>query len=201
MKKIISAILVSISVTAAASAQSVSLQDGLSAVSSQLAVPKGKVSVEGKLGEMFDNSKSAKEQAAEPVVTAQTAPQATGNNCPGCGTASVTAFNETKAKSSWEKIRVAKPGAVPPLTQTQAVTSVAAGGNKLTWQDGVYIVNAGAAAINAVSEAANNVIPAAVENYYSHQYNNPHENNDGGSGSTYHSNSGGSSYDVNRSKK
>lgn len=85
---------------------------------------------------------------------------------------------------------------------TKEINTSLGGQTKIGWVDAVNIVNGGAAIINTVFKAADNVVPAAVEHYYSHQYNNPHENDNGGSGSTYHSGQGGNSeYDVNKRLK
>lgn len=133
MGKITLAILMTLIMGNIAMAQRALSETGLSALSVKLSdSAKNSSGASSKLSEFFDHSFSRKNKEASPVYLGQqdlnanrtAGPEAQALNnaqggapvCPGCGGTGPVVVPETRKKSSWEKIRLAKPGAVPALT-------------------------------------------------------------------------------------
>lgn len=133
MGKITFAILMTLTMGNIAMAQRALPETGLSALSVKLAdSAKDSSGANSKLSEFFDHSLSRKNMEASPVYLGQqdlNANRAAGrkeqalNNaqggapvCPGCGGSGPVTAPETRNKSAWEKIRLARLGAVPVLT-------------------------------------------------------------------------------------
>ena len=179
MGKITLVILMSLTMGNIAMAQRALPETGLSALSVKLAdSAKDSSGASSKLSEFFDHSLSRKNKEASPVYLGQqdlNANRAAGrdeqtlNNaqggapvCPGCGGSGPVTAPETRNKSAWEKIKLARPGAVPPLLTTVDTTPNEETKSKAKKNDLAGINKETSVAAGVVSGAATGAIVGAV---------------------------------------
>lgn len=178
MGKITLAILMTLTMGNIAMAQRALPETGLSALSVKLAdSAKDSSGASSKLSEFFDHSLSRKNKEASPVYLGQqdlNANRAAGrdeqtlNNaqggapvCPGCGSGPVAA-PETRKKSAWEKIKLARPGAVPPPLTTVDTTPNEETNSKAKKNDLAGLNKETSVAAGVISGAATGAIVGAV---------------------------------------
>lgn len=190
MGKITLAILMTLTMGNIAMAQRALPENGLSALSVKLSdSSKDSSGASSKLSEFFDHSLSRKNKEASPVyldrqdLNTQAAgrqEKALNNSqsgapvCPGCGGSGPVTALETRNKSAWEKIKLARPGAVPPPlttvdstpneeTKSKAKKNDLAGINKETSvAAGVVSGAATGAIVGAVASGGAGALPGAV---------------------------------------
>lgn len=190
MGKIALAILMTLTMGNIAMAQRALPETGLSALSVKLAdSAKDSSGASSKLSEFFDHSLTRKNKEASPVYlgqqdlnaarTAGHEAQALNNAqggatvCPGCGGSGPVTAPETRNKSAWEKIRLARPGAVPPPlttidttpdeeTKSKVKKNDLAGLNKETSVVGAVVAGAVTGAMVGAVAGGGGAIPGAV---------------------------------------
>lgn len=189
MGKITLAILMSLTMGNIAMAQRALPETGLSALSVKLSdSAKDSSGASSKLSEFFDHSLTRKNKEASPVYLGQqdlNANRAAGHEeqalntaqsgapvCPGCGGAGPVTAPATRNKSAWEKIKLARPGAVPALTtvdtapqgetNSQKKKNDIAGLNKETSVVGAVVAGAVTGAMVGAIAGGGGAVPGAV---------------------------------------